>query len=173
MEPGETPLLYKGIVLHSYQGVSHKKYLLKPSSRPNFLKYVESFGNVIGVIPLEEFDPESDELLSPTLPSEVELRDGAQFIESLEGWKRNRTEALERQLGKALKKYALGRGHKQVEVVCNLKVVGPAGDCRELDAVAFAGECVYVESGLNVAAKVRRQANLWALWRRRIPRIKN
>ncbi|KAH7624088.1 hypothetical protein Ndes2526B_g01340 [Nannochloris sp. 'desiccata'] len=120
MEPGETPLLYKGIVLHSYQGVSHKKYLLKPSSRPNFLKYVESFGNVIGVIPLEEFDPESDELLSPTLPSEVELRDGAQFvvittstdtfaerIESLEGWKRNRTEALERQLGKALKKYAL------------------------------------------------------------------
>lgn len=80
MEPGETPLLYKGIVLHSYQGVSHKKYLLKPSSRPNFLKYVESFGNVIGVIPLEEFDPESDELLSPTLPSEVELRDGAQFV---------------------------------------------------------------------------------------------
>ncbi|KAL4526898.1 hypothetical protein Ndes2526A_g01322 [Nannochloris sp. 'desiccata'] len=94
----------------------------------------------------------------------------------------------------------LGRGHKQVEVVCNLKVVGPAGDYRELDAVAFAGECVYVgelknkmdsvgaEKLANTVDFIELRKNLglmslqkfegeslasWALWRRRIPRIKN
>jgi hypothetical protein len=78
MKPGDTPRIYNDILLHSYQG-SPQKYLLKPSSEKNFLKYLENYGNVIGVIPLEEFNSKP-EVLSPTLPSEVELYDGAEFV---------------------------------------------------------------------------------------------
>ena len=64
-------------------------------------------------------------------------------IKSLEGWKKNRTEGRERQLGEALRKYAK-LNHPKVIVKCNLKFRNLEGNERELDAVAFAGGCVFV-----------------------------
>ena len=65
-------------------------------------------------------------------------------IKNLEGWKKNHSECCERQLGEALRKHAEALGHTKVDIVYNMKVVGPAGNYRELDAVAFAGLCVFV-----------------------------
>ena len=74
----EKSQLYKDVVLHFLKGNSYSKYPLNPCSQRNFLKHVAAFGNVVGVKPgNDEFDPDSDGL---SLPSEVELRNGAQFV---------------------------------------------------------------------------------------------
>ena len=70
-------------------------------------------------------------------------------LKSLEGWKKNRTEGRERQLGEALRKHAVALEHTQIDVVYNMKVAGPEGVYRELDAVAFADGCAFVAEYKN------------------------
>ncbi|KAG7674746.1 hypothetical protein Ndes2526B_g05010 [Nannochloris sp. 'desiccata'] len=152
------PQLYAGIVLHVFGDSGLREIRLKRTSRQNFIAYVIRFGGGVGVVPLKDYDPND---LSPevTVPEEVDLHDGAQFvvvttstdnlaerIESLEGWKATQTAGYEQQLAAVAMNYLVEMGHDKetVKPLCDKKIFGPNGKYREIDAGAIAENCVVV-----------------------------
>jgi hypothetical protein len=77
MGPGGTPPIYKGIVLHVLGDSALQEYKLNPLSRGNIIKSVERCGG-IGLVALKDYDPNESPKL--TVPEEVELDNGAEFV---------------------------------------------------------------------------------------------
>ena len=81
MGDGKNPRLYKDIVVHFLEYSGFEKCNFTPVSRESFIKYVQSFKGDAVFVPLEEFEGfDRNKIPKLTVPEEVELHDGAEFV---------------------------------------------------------------------------------------------